>query len=579
MRSIDDSSGKALDFINRRYPMAATVFLTGSSVDGYGKEGSDIDLVVLTNSVDLCVLESFEEGPLKFDVFQLSRQHIREVLEEEGYNARSALLSMVVKGIILKDEDGVARGVVELAKFHLERGYQLPDLFAVQQTENRIRRKLESLDDGKDLLLNIFLLNDAVESITDMLFLYHFQWLSTGKVKARQLKAIDPCLYEGLTGAYRSMLSGGPVADARELLENKLRSIGVRGSLARPGGGSGDERLVLAVSGKTDYFRLAVFLSEWIGERGGFAIYYMYPHRPSGNMVHIVFRDLRVAEYEKLAAFLSSSALSSSADLRLRFYPVNANASFLVIHGGIARERAEALFGIFNRAFLSLLRSGRLDRSNAFQYAIIITKTWLSCGGQTGDGESGGQTGGGPVALTYGEPVALTSYLLNSWRLKSANPYEAADHRNMEPRDEDQLISYRDHFDKHAGYYKELFRHIAGSQGFSGPQGFFGTEEVWRKELAGEIRDWSARFPEKESGGIPMMEKAVLSGSLPEENHFFSRKYIEMCLAMLEIPERDWGYLAYVLERSYKPDKSNKSESDWCDHTNNMDAYEKLPAL
>ncbi|KOF13994.1 nucleotidyltransferase [Ensifer adhaerens] len=216
--------GTAETIVSERYPDALFAIAAGSILRGEGTPSSDIDLVVLHESLSNAWRESFAAGGFPVEAFVHDFETLNWFVDQDIASGYPVLLDMVAGGTVVgRDVDrGVALQVE--AKAMLTRGPG--DLGAGRRDVLRYQIT-DLLDDLRDVRPNAEMRAIAAalhQPLCDLALLGRGHWSGKGKWLPRLLQRIDPALAQRFDDAFRLAGEGQPdalVALARGELERQ----------------------------------------------------------------------------------------------------------------------------------------------------------------------------------------------------------------------------------------------------------------------------------------------------------------------------------------------------------------------
>ncbi|MBO9626445.1 MAG: nucleotidyltransferase domain-containing protein [Microbacterium sp.] len=188
-------------FVAARYPEATTAIVAGSTARGERTATSDIDLLLIGETLFDGAKESEAsthefEGEV-FEVFAYTPKGFETWAERGVAQHRPVVVHMLVEGIPIRADDGfdalrrrwatvVATGpLLDTAEAALRR-YMISDL-------------VDDLRDAVDPLERRVVASTLFERIAELMLLSEGRWIGTGKWLPRRLRELDPARAERLT--------------------------------------------------------------------------------------------------------------------------------------------------------------------------------------------------------------------------------------------------------------------------------------------------------------------------------------------------------------------------------------------
>ncbi|MGF6174313.1 nucleotidyltransferase domain-containing protein [Ensifer sp. 4252] len=198
--------------LRERYVDALFAIAAGSILRGEGTPSSDIDLVVLHESLPGAWRESFMGGGFPLEVFVHDFETLNWFVDQDIAGGYPVLLDMVAGGIVVgRDIDrGVALQVE--AKAMLSRG---PGALAAERRDMLRYQITDLLDDLKDERPKTEMRAIAAalhQPLCDLALLGRGHWSGKGKWLPRLLQSLDPALAQRFDDVFRLAGEGQPDA-------------------------------------------------------------------------------------------------------------------------------------------------------------------------------------------------------------------------------------------------------------------------------------------------------------------------------------------------------------------------------
>lgn len=204
--------GTAETIVSERYPETLFAIAAGSILRGEGTPSSDIDLVVLHESLSNAWRESFAAGGFPVEAFVHDFETLNWFVDQDIASGYPVLLDMVAGGTVVgRDVDrGVALQVE--AKAMLARGPG--DLGAGRRDVLRyqITDLLDDLKDERPTAEMRAIAAALHQPLCDLALLGRGHWSGKGKWLPRLLQRIDPALAQRFDDAFRLAGEGQPDA-------------------------------------------------------------------------------------------------------------------------------------------------------------------------------------------------------------------------------------------------------------------------------------------------------------------------------------------------------------------------------
>ena len=213
--------------IRERYVDAKAVFWAGSVSQGKGTNASDLDLVIVFDSIPQAYREAyvFDEWPI--DAFIHDMDTLRYFFEESRIgNGIPGLISMMVNGTEVTKESLFSENIKLLAKEISEKG---PIAWDKEQIDKERFLITDVLDDIKHPVSREEQIASATwlyEALSQFYFRSKKQWCASGKSIVRYLKNEDPQLALEFTQSFDKLFQTGETIDLEKLTEKILMPFG-----------------------------------------------------------------------------------------------------------------------------------------------------------------------------------------------------------------------------------------------------------------------------------------------------------------------------------------------------------------
>ncbi|MBS4174805.1 nucleotidyltransferase domain-containing protein [Bacillus sp. FJAT-49736] len=184
-------------FIDQHFPNCQGALLAGSVVRGEETDTSDLDIIVLDNSISSSYRESLIKYGWPIEVFVHSISSYKQFFEMDYRRAKPSMQRMIAEGIILKD-DGVISPIKEEAKLVLDKGPEEWSEETIRVKQYFITDVLDDFIGCHDRAEGIFIANTLSNLIHEFVLRTNRMWIGTSKWIVRALKHYD----EGFTNDF-----------------------------------------------------------------------------------------------------------------------------------------------------------------------------------------------------------------------------------------------------------------------------------------------------------------------------------------------------------------------------------------
>lgn len=206
-----------------RYPEADCLLLAGSVVRGEATATSDLDIVVLYQSLPNAYRDSyhFRGWPVEAFVHDLETltYFIREIDAPTGV---PSLAAMVNDGVVVSGQTSLSQSAKAFATTELEKGPSPLSEYQINAARYRITDLIEDIKDARNIAEMQATVTVLYEAVADFFFRSQQLWSAKAKTIPRRLEKIDPVFAQhfcnAFAGAFENHTTGGLVTLAEQLL-------------------------------------------------------------------------------------------------------------------------------------------------------------------------------------------------------------------------------------------------------------------------------------------------------------------------------------------------------------------------
>lgn len=222
-----DPKAVVLELWEAKYSDASAIFLAGSVIRGEATAFSDLDLVVMYESVEQARRESFFYGGWPIEAFVHDENTLKYFFEDvDGPSGCPSLPKMVIEGFVIPNETELSNRVKNMAQQFVQAGPPKWD----QQTLNNARYAITDLIDDLRAPRN----NQEVRAtgsqlyqpLADFYFRGQGEWSAKGKTIPRALEKFAPEMAEDFLGAFDLLFAQGDASAVVVLAEKILAPYG-----------------------------------------------------------------------------------------------------------------------------------------------------------------------------------------------------------------------------------------------------------------------------------------------------------------------------------------------------------------
>ncbi|MDT3497695.1 nucleotidyltransferase domain-containing protein [Bacillus toyonensis] len=218
----------AQSIVTSQFPNCDVALLGGSVVRGEATKTSDLDIVIVDQSLSSCYRESFYSNGWPVEVFVHNFVTYKTFLKMDCDRGRPSLPQLVSEGIVLKGESEIVEKLKREANDLLIKG---PDKW----TEETMKQKRYFISDTLDDFIGaskreeeLFIANLLAELIHEYVLRVNGQWLGNSKWFIRVLRRYDDQYAEQFVAAFDHFYKTGDKNVLINFTEKTLELYGGR---------------------------------------------------------------------------------------------------------------------------------------------------------------------------------------------------------------------------------------------------------------------------------------------------------------------------------------------------------------
>jgi predicted nucleotidyltransferase len=215
------------ELIVEKYSDAKAVFWAGSVFKNQGTPASDLDLVIVFESLPNAYREAFIYGSWPVDVFVHDLDTLRYFFEESKTGTGiPGLITMIIDGREILDPNPFATNIKQLAEKFKAAG---PSAWSKEQIEKERFHITDTLDDIKFPKNREEQITSAVhlfEPLIQFNFRAQGKWSANGKTLIRLLKAENPELAKEFNQSFENFFKTGDTLGIENLVQKILAPYG-----------------------------------------------------------------------------------------------------------------------------------------------------------------------------------------------------------------------------------------------------------------------------------------------------------------------------------------------------------------
>lgn len=214
------------DLVSERFPNATTVLLGGSVVRGDATSTSDLDVVVIDESLPAARRETHVRDGWPVEVFAYTTATFAEYLERGWRTRLPVVAQMCAEAVIVVDRHGTASGLQARVRALLEAGPPEPTTSELQSYRYRLTNLRDDLADTDQQAERVFLGLQVARVVTELALLRRRCWLGTGKWLPRLVARVDPSLLDSLLPALAALVARNDPQPLLDLIDLQLVPVG-----------------------------------------------------------------------------------------------------------------------------------------------------------------------------------------------------------------------------------------------------------------------------------------------------------------------------------------------------------------
>ncbi|WDZ78838.1 nucleotidyltransferase domain-containing protein [Ensifer adhaerens] len=222
---VDEALAAAEAVLAARFPKASFAIVAGSILRGEGTASSDIDLVVLHETVPAAWRESFHSHGFPVEAFVHDAETLNWFVDQDAAGGRPVLLDMLADGVAIGP--GLARAAALQAEARHRLGAGPVPLTPEQRDALRyqITDLVDDLRDPRAAAETRAIAAELMTPLADLMLRGRGRWSGRGKWLPRLISRMDEGLAERFDAAFRQAAEGR-AADLIRLAEEELERHG-----------------------------------------------------------------------------------------------------------------------------------------------------------------------------------------------------------------------------------------------------------------------------------------------------------------------------------------------------------------
>lgn len=207
---MDELKGIITRLHREKYPDANVIFLAGSVVRGEGTKTSDLDLVVLYESLPNAYRDSFIYNRWPVEAFVHDPETFKYFIKKvDAPTGVPSLAAMVSEGIELPSETSLSRCIKGIASDSLREGLAQWSTKEIDSSRYLISDLIEDLREPRSQSEMFAVACQLYNAISNHYFRSNGLWSAKGKTIPRRLRKIDAIFADKFESAFESVFTKG----------------------------------------------------------------------------------------------------------------------------------------------------------------------------------------------------------------------------------------------------------------------------------------------------------------------------------------------------------------------------------
>lgn len=213
-------------FVDEYFPKTSNILITGSFNTPFFNETSDLDIVLISDWHRDTFVEAYEYNGIKMQIIMLPLYDIDGVIYRDIAKGRGAIISMLGKGVIIRDKNNLLKRL----NLHCKNLYDRGPVQAKKEVIDRFRAQttscIEDLEGTEDFAEQTFTVLEAYNNIL-RLFLYKKRlWSYNGKAASREIKYRDEAFHYSYISSLDSFFKEHNKKEVLSFLKKTLKDCG-----------------------------------------------------------------------------------------------------------------------------------------------------------------------------------------------------------------------------------------------------------------------------------------------------------------------------------------------------------------
>lgn len=217
----------AKKFISENYPDCRVALLAGSVVRGEETDQSDLDIVIIDDTIHSAYRESVIAYLWMIETFVHTSETYQDFFAQDCRRARPSLPQMCLEGIVLQD-DGLAQTIKDEAEKILLQG---PEPWTIEDIDSKrymITDLLNDLEGSVNEEEALFIASSLAYDVHEFILRTNRQWIGSSKWIVRALRNYNPQLCEEFVSLFHTFCKSGQKQQFIKFVDRILEPYGGR---------------------------------------------------------------------------------------------------------------------------------------------------------------------------------------------------------------------------------------------------------------------------------------------------------------------------------------------------------------
>ena len=211
-----------------KFPDIYAALVTGSFIKGTFNNKSDIDIILISNSISSTYnqkIRNYCNSGYDFDITVLPKHRVISLIIRDVVTLKGALIDMLSYGKIIRDNNDFLLDIINYTKLIRRNYYPSLDLDEIDTSLIMISNALEDLYTPKTTNEEFFIITFIIDKITNLNIRRAKGFFGNGKNKSLNLKKYCPVFYNDLEKAVINYKKHNNESIVK-LIKNNLKTFG-----------------------------------------------------------------------------------------------------------------------------------------------------------------------------------------------------------------------------------------------------------------------------------------------------------------------------------------------------------------